>query len=95
MQRVQQDLRLAVYFQSSENCQVRLLICSMNLIQANLGGNPSRKARIQAYLRMREKDAGPLDFDTPGGLDTTWHRIFFCLRSAYTKEALEVSIGLK
>lgn len=39
---------------------------------------------------MREKDAGPLDFDNPGGLDTTWHRIFLCLRSAYKQEALEV-----
>ena len=62
----------------------------LNDMQANLGGNPSRKAQVQAYLRMREKDAGPLDFDNPGGLETTWHRIFLCLRSAYKQEALEV-----
>lgn len=59
-------------------------------MQANLGGNPSKKGQIQAYLRMREKDAGPLDYDAPGGVDTTWHRIFLSLRSAYKQEALEV-----
>lgn len=60
------------------------------VLQANLGGAPSRKAWVYAYLRLREKDAGPLDFDSPGGADTTWHRIFLCLRAGYQQEAVEV-----
>ena len=59
-------------------------------MQANLGGAPSRKAEIYAFLRLRQKDAAPLDFDSPSGLDTTWQRIFFCLRSGYYQEAVEV-----
>jgi len=58
--------------------------------QAHLGGTPSRKGQVQAYLRLREHDQGPLDFDTPGGVDTTWHRIYLCLRSAFYLEAIEV-----
>ena len=58
--------------------------------QAHLGGVPSRKGQVQAYLRLREHDLGPLDFDTPGGIDTTWHRIYLCLRSAFYPEAIEV-----
>ena len=59
-------------------------------LQAHLGGVPSRKGQVQAYLRLREHDLGPLDFDTPGGIDTTWHRIYLCLRSAFYPEAIEV-----
>lgn len=54
---------------------------------------PSRKGQVCAFLRLKEKDVGPLDFDAPGGLDTTWHRVFFCLRSGFQAEALEVSVG--
>ncbi len=59
--------------------------------QASLGGAPTRQSQVQAFLRVREKDAGPLDFDLPGGADTTWHRIYLCLRSGFHKEAVEVS----
>lgn len=62
------------------------------LPQASLGGAPTRQSQVQAFLRIREKDAGPLDFDSPGGVDTTWHRIYLCLRSGFHKEAVEVSI---
>jgi hypothetical protein len=49
-----------------------------------------RLGQIKAFLRIREKDSGPLDFDTQGGIDTTWHRIYLCLRSGFHQEALEV-----
>lgn len=63
-------------------------------VQASLGGAPTRQSQIQAFLRVREKDAGPLDFDSPGGADTTWHCIYLCLRSGFYKEAVEVLCSL-
>ncbi len=58
--------------------------------QAALGGAPSRLGQVQAFLRVREADAGPLDFDAPGGADTAWQRVYLCLRSGFHAEALEV-----
>jgi len=57
---------------------------------AALGGLPSKQRLIEAYLRVKEKNLGALDFDSPGGIDTTWARIYFCLRAGYTKEALDI-----
>ena len=62
--------------------------------QADLGGTPSRKAQVHAFLRLREKDSGSLDLDMPGGFDTTGHRVFFCLRSGFYQEAVEVCRAL-
>ena len=61
-------------------------------LQARLGGEPTRMAQIQAFLRLRMADAGLLDFDTQGGggTDTTWPTIFYCLRCGYHSEALQV-----
>ena len=59
-------------------------------VQASLGGSPTRLDWIKAYLRLKEKDRGPLDFDAPGGADTTWQLIYLCLRSGFEAEAVEV-----
>ena len=59
-------------------------------MQANLGGSPTRLDWTKAFLRAKEKERGPLDFDVPGGADTTWQRIYLCLRSGFDAEALEV-----
>lgn len=59
-------------------------------MQANLGGSPTRLDWTKAFLRVREKDRGPLDFDVPGGAETTWQRVYICLRSGFDTEALEV-----
>ena len=61
-------------------------------VQAQLGGSPSRQAQLRAFLRVKLAGKGPLDFDAPGGLDTTWQRIFLCLRCGYHQEALQVGI---
>ena len=61
-------------------------------VQANLGGSPTRLDWTKAFLRVKEKDRGPLDFDVPGGADTTWQRVYLCLRSGYDTEAIEVLI---
>lgn len=58
--------------------------------QANLGGSPTRLDWTKAFLRAKEKERGPLDFDVAGGADTTWQRIYLCLRSGFDAEALEV-----
>ena len=60
-------------------------------MQAHLGGVPSHKGQIQAFMRLGEKGGVPFDFDAPGGQDTTWQRVFLCLRSGYFTEACEVS----
>ena len=58
---------------------------------AALGGSPSRIGLVQAYLRVREKARGTLDFDQPGGFDTCWLRIYSCLRAGFTQEAVAVA----
>ena len=60
--------------------------------QAAMGGDPSRLGQVQAFLRVVDRDLGTaLDFDQPGGTDTSWQRIYYCLRSGYHDEALQAS----
>lgn len=60
--------------------------------QAALGGNPSRLALVQGYLRVRERDRGALDFDqSVGGLETSWLQIYSCLRAGFVSEAVQVA----
>ena len=58
---------------------------------AMLGGSPSRVQQIRAFLRIRLNDRGALDFDMPGGIDTFWHQLYFCLRCGYIEEAVQLS----
>jgi nuclear pore complex protein Nup93 len=55
-----------------------------------MGGAPTNVGQIKAYLRITEKDSGPLDFDSPGGMETTWQRIYLLLRCGFQQEAVEV-----
>ncbi|KAL4859943.1 Nuclear pore complex protein NUP93A [Chlorella vulgaris] len=59
--------------------------------QASLGGAPGRLGLVHAFLRVKEKERGALDFDQPGGVDTTWQRIYCCLRAGFHSEAAQVS----
>ncbi|KAL3698515.1 hypothetical protein R1sor_012591 [Riccia sorocarpa] len=64
--------------------------------QAALGGSTGNLQRVKAFLRVRLRDYGPLDFDTTDlrrqpPMDTTWHMIYFCLRSGYYEEAQHVA----
>lgn len=60
--------------------------------QAALGGNPSRLALVQGFLRVKERERGILDFDQgPGGLDTSWLQVYVCLRAGFVSEAIEVA----
>ncbi|KAL9232595.1 hypothetical protein vseg_007690 [Gypsophila vaccaria] len=65
-------------------------------VQAALGGAVGNLQRIRAFLRIRLRDHGVLDFDAVDSrrqppLDTTWQQIYFCLRSGYYNEARSVA----
>ncbi|GFP83866.1 nuclear pore complex protein nup93a [Phtheirospermum japonicum] len=64
--------------------------------QAALGGAVGNLQRIRAFLRMRLRDYGVLDFDASDvrrqpPIDTTWQQIYFCLRTGYYDDALGVA----
>ncbi|KAL2464645.1 Nuclear pore complex protein [Forsythia ovata] len=64
--------------------------------QAALGGAVGNLQRIRAFLRIRLRDYGVLDFDAGDArrqppVDTTWQQIYFCLRTGYYSDAREVS----
>lgn len=46
---------------------------------------------MHAFLRVREKERLPLDVDAPGGTDTTWARLYLCLRCGFGEEAVQVA----
>ena len=61
---------------------------------ARLGGETSPLARVKAFLRVRLHGQGPLDFDAEGSvgaMNTTWRQVFYCIRSGYMQEALQVA----
>lgn len=64
--------------------------------QAALGGVVGNLQRIRAFLRIRLRDYGVLDFDADDfrrqpPIDTTWQQIYFCLRTGYYDDAREVA----
>lgn len=64
--------------------------------QAALGGAVGNLQRIRAFLRIRLRDYGVLDFDADDfrrqpPIDTTWQQIYFCLRTGYYDDAREVA----
>ncbi|KAI8559056.1 hypothetical protein RHMOL_Rhmol04G0145500 [Rhododendron molle] len=64
--------------------------------QAALGGAVGNLQRIHAFLRVRLRDYGVLDFDAGEAcrqppVDTTWQQIYFCLRTGYYDEARKVA----
>ncbi|KAF2321498.1 hypothetical protein GH714_000142 [Hevea brasiliensis] len=65
--------------------------------QAALGGAVGNLQRIRAFLRIRLRDYGVLDFDAGDTrrqppVDTTWQQIYFCLRTGYYDEARNVAL---
>ncbi|KAJ4979275.1 hypothetical protein NE237_010055 [Protea cynaroides] len=65
--------------------------------QAALGGVVGNLQRIRAFLRIRLREYGVLDFDANDArrqppVDTTWQQIYFCLRTGYYDEARNVAL---
>ncbi|KAF7022022.1 hypothetical protein CFC21_034868 [Triticum aestivum] len=63
---------------------------------AALGGSVGNLQKIRAFLRVRLRDHGVLDFDASDlrrqpPVDTTWQQIYFCLRTGYYDEARQVA----
>ncbi|OMO51041.1 Nucleoporin interacting component Nup93/Nic96 [Corchorus capsularis] len=66
--------------------------------QAALGGAVGNLHRVRAFLRIRLRDYGILDFDAGDArrqppVDTTWQQIYFCLRTGYYEEARQISLS--
>ncbi|XP_042481572.1 nuclear pore complex protein NUP93A-like isoform X2 [Macadamia integrifolia] len=66
--------------------------------QAALGGVVGNLQQIRAFLRIRLRDYGVLDFDASDArrqppVDTTWQQIYFCLRTGYYDEARNVALS--
>ncbi|KAG6694262.1 hypothetical protein I3842_09G039700 [Carya illinoinensis] len=66
--------------------------------QAALGGAVGNLQRIRAFLRIRLRDYGVLDFDAGDArrqppVDTTWQQIYFCLRTGFYDEARTVALS--
>ncbi|KAF8403754.1 hypothetical protein HHK36_011858 [Tetracentron sinense] len=66
--------------------------------QAALGGVVGNLQRVRAFLRIRLRDYGVLDFDAGEArrqppVDTTWQQIYFCLRTGYYDEARNVALS--
>ncbi|KAK9922080.1 hypothetical protein M0R45_030561 [Rubus argutus] len=66
--------------------------------QAALGGVVGNLQRIHAFLRIRLRDYGVLDFDAVDArrqppVDTTWQQIYFCMRTGYYDEARTVALS--
>uniref|UniRef100_A0A2P2K6I4 Nuclear pore protein n=2 Tax=Rhizophora mucronata TaxID=61149 RepID=A0A2P2K6I4_RHIMU len=69
-----------------------------HLAQASLGGAVGNLQRVRAFLRVRLRDYGVLDFDASDTrrqppVDTTWQQIYFCLRTGYYDEARNVALS--
>ncbi|XP_050382539.1 nuclear pore complex protein NUP93A-like [Argentina anserina] len=65
--------------------------------QAALGGVVGNLQRVRAFLRIRLRDYGVLDFDAIDArrqppVDTTWQQIYFCMRTGYYDEARSVAL---
>ncbi|XP_010279553.1 PREDICTED: nuclear pore complex protein NUP93A-like isoform X2 [Nelumbo nucifera] len=66
--------------------------------QAALGGAVGNLQKVRAFLRIRLREYGVLDFDAGDArrqppLDTTWQQIYFCLRTGYYDEAKNVALS--
>lgn len=56
-------------------------------LAAERGADPDQLREVQAYVQVKFRERGALDFMQPGGLDTSWIQLFYCLRSGYDSAA--------
>ena len=50
-------------------------IISRHRVTAARGGDPDQLKDVQAYLAVKLRDKGPLDFQQAGGQDTSWIQV--------------------
>lgn len=58
---------------------------------AQRGGDPDPVKEIQAFIQVKFGPKGPLDFQAPGGHDTSWIQVYYCLRSGLYDAALSAA----
>jgi len=44
-------------------------------LQAERGADPEQLREVQAFIQVKYGSRGPLDFQQPGGHDTTWIQV--------------------
>mmetsp|Transcript_26955 Transcript_26955/g.58903 ORF Transcript_26955/g.58903 Transcript_26955/m.58903 type:complete len:850 (+) Transcript_26955:117-2666(+) len=52
-------------------------------LQAERGADPEQVREVQAYIQVKYGSSGALDFQQPGGHDTSWMQVYFCLRNGW------------
>ncbi|KAL6753158.1 Nup93/Nic96-domain-containing protein [Haematococcus lacustris] len=59
-------------------------------VAAERGADPEPLREVQAYVQVKlggGAGRGPLDFQSPGGLDTSWMQVYFSLRNGWVDAA--------
>ncbi|GFR48472.1 hypothetical protein Agub_g10163, partial [Astrephomene gubernaculifera] len=76
------------HLERGHQAHMRATISRYKLV-AERGSDPDALREVQAYVQVKFRDRGPLDFSASsgGGLDTSWVQLFYCLRSGYDRAA--------
>ena len=77
------------YLQDNYHAYMQSVVAS-HRTQAVLGGSPTQMGLVHAFIRVRERERGVFDFDQAGGIDTTWLRVYTCLRAGFKAEAISI-----
>lgn len=64
---------------------------SRHRVTAQRGADPDMLRDIQAYLAVKMRGRGDLDFQQPGGHDTSWIQVYYALRSGWADAALRAA----
>eukprot|EP00798_Chlamydomonas_sp_ICE-L_P020446 gene20446-27235_t len=56
-------------------------------LQAERGADPELLREAQSYIQVKFGSKGLLDFQQPGGHDTSWIQVYFCLRNGWLDAA--------
>lgn len=61
---------------------------------AQVGGRLQNTTKVEGFLRVKLQERQGMALDIDGGpLDTFWMRVFYCLRSGFTREAADMASG--
>ncbi|GAX79377.1 hypothetical protein CEUSTIGMA_g6819.t1 [Chlamydomonas eustigma] len=52
-------------------------------LQAERGADPDQLREVQAFIQVKYGSKGPLDFQQPGGQDTSWIQVYFSMRNGW------------
>lgn len=58
---------------------------------AQRGGDPDLLKEVQSFIQVKFSSKGPFDFQQPGGTDTAWLQVYYCLRNGLHEAALRAA----